>query len=310
MKLLKPRYLTNALIRRHTSDYASLYGAISDVSVTLHKPYSDVFLIMDYIDGPTVQEYVADALQARSLSRPLSPSELDLCRRVLEGVCTALERCERERTPHGDLGPSNMIIDAVHPDRCRLIDFGLNYLLLERVGAMTDVLQLQVYSAPETLEGKQASVAADLYALGHLCLFMCSGGALTTENATYMHDRLWEKHPFVAGLVDDLISRKASVRERFERAKKKKTGSVYADLRVRLQQDFLKEAAVASVHSTRPRVRSVVVSAVVSPLLTVWSLGAQWKALQGEFIEKSRIRYLWAWAPSWPTWWFSGGIVL
>lgn len=295
IKLVKPRYLTNNAILASTRRYASEYTAVAAISARVHEPHGERFLVMDFLEGPTLAEHVDVVVATKSLDKPLTATELLACHDLLSAVCEALRCCEEHGIPHGDIGPSNIIVHGRNPTSCRLIDFGLNYLLLERVGAVTDVLQLQVYTAPETLDGKEASLAADLHSMGHLVLYMVSGGKLTTSNATYLHDRLWERHPSLAALVDDLIARDPETRVRFERATKS-VGSVYADLKLRLEQEFLRETAVLRLQDATPRRRDLVARALFDPLLTVWALWAQRRLIRSEFLERSRIGYLWWWA--------------
>lgn len=115
-----------------------------------------VFLVMDYIEGPS--------LDAESRRRQFEPRELlILGHRVAEGLHAAHAR----GIIHRDLSPDNIILRDGAVEKATIIDFGI--AKDTAAGARTIVgnsfAGKYEYAAPEQLEGR-VDVRSDLYALG------------------------------------------------------------------------------------------------------------------------------------------------
>ncbi len=124
-----------------------------------------VFLVMDYIDGPSI----ADEM----LRRRLEPRELMIiAHRVAEGLVAA----HAQGIVHRDLSPDNVILRGGSPEKATIIDFGI--AKDTAAGARTivgnDFAGKYEYAAPEQMEGK-AEARSDLYALGALLLAAWKG---------------------------------------------------------------------------------------------------------------------------------------
>lgn len=115
-----------------------------------------VFLVMDYIEGPS--------LQAELQRRSFDPRELLIVgHRVAEG----LEAAHRRGIVHRDLSPDNVVLRGGAAERATIIDFGI--AKDTSPGARTivgnDFAGKYEYAAPEQLEGR-SDARSDLYALG------------------------------------------------------------------------------------------------------------------------------------------------
>ncbi len=124
-----------------------------------------VFLVMDYIDGPSI----ADEM----LKRRLEPRELMIiAHRVAEGLVAA----HGQGIVHRDLSPDNVILRGGNPEKATIIDFGI--AKDTAAGARTivgnDFAGKYEYAAPEQMEGR-AEARSDLYALGALLLAAWKG---------------------------------------------------------------------------------------------------------------------------------------
>jgi hypothetical protein len=108
---------------------------------------------------------------------------VDIGRQLLRGLAHAHANC----VLHGDVKPANVLIfhdddddgNAGRP-RAVLSDFGLATLCSEWVGGCTSIAYSGPYCAPEVeiAAGRSYGLAADVWALGHVLLFVLSNGAL------------------------------------------------------------------------------------------------------------------------------------
>ncbi|MEO0574957.1 MAG: protein kinase [Pseudomonadota bacterium] len=143
------------------------------------------FLVMEYVDGMRVDEYV----ESNTLS-------IDATLRLFVQLCDALDYAHRNLVVHRDIKPGNVLVDAqgvVH-----LLDFGVAKLLHDpAAGAPAIVtrpggqLMTPEYSSPEQVRGEIVSVATDVYSLGVLLYRLLSGhspygdAAQTPEKMAY-----------------------------------------------------------------------------------------------------------------------------
>jgi serine/threonine-protein kinase len=147
---------------------ASDFGQLADRSY---------FLILEYIEGPSLQDVIASA--------PL-PARRAL--HIARQIASALEAVHAKGIVHRDVKPQNILLGA--REQVKLIDFGLakvNVQLLstesreavrqgQDLTAVGQVLGTLSYLAPEAMRGMDAVDArADLYALGIILYEMLSG---------------------------------------------------------------------------------------------------------------------------------------
>ena len=119
-----------------------------------------VFLVMDYIDGPSLNDLM---LERRIDEKDL----LIIAHRIAEGLVTT----HANGIVHRDLSPDNIILRDGKPERAVIIDFGI--AKDTATGARTIVgnefAGKYEYAAPEQLDG-HAEARSDIYALGALLL--------------------------------------------------------------------------------------------------------------------------------------------
>lgn len=149
-----------ALMRREEQMRDILHDAVVRYSECSRSDQGQVFLVMDYVAGPSISDVMA--------RRRLEPRELlIIAHRVAEGLVAAHGR----GIVHRDLSPDNIILRDGSPERATIIDFGI--AKDTAAGARTivgnDFAGKYEYAAPEQLEGK-AEPRSDLYALGALLL--------------------------------------------------------------------------------------------------------------------------------------------
>ncbi len=127
------------------------------------------YLVMEYIDGVSIDEYCAS---------------LDL-REVLKlflAVCDAVAYAHRNLIIHRDLKPSNILIDG--SGRPKLLDFGIAKIIDASEEARTVVrLLTPEYASPEQMRGEAHSTATDIYSLGAVLYKLLTGSVSNTADS-------------------------------------------------------------------------------------------------------------------------------
>jgi serine/threonine-protein kinase len=122
------------------------------------------FIATEFRDGGSL----ADAIVAAGRL------PLRRCTRVANEIASGLHALHQREIIHRDIKPSNVMLDA--SGAAALTDFGLArghaYTVLTRPG---QVLGTVDYLAPELIQGKEATPASDMYALGCL-VYECVTG--------------------------------------------------------------------------------------------------------------------------------------
>jgi eukaryotic-like serine/threonine-protein kinase len=136
-----------------------------------------LYLVMEFVDGPTLSEYVAhkgrlDALEAT---------------RITQRIAEALAHCHASKILHLDLKPANIIVTDPYESKVKVLDFGLARLTTGlKVGDAGAVAGTIAYMAPESFSAGVEGLGpkSDLYALGALFYEMLSGGLPYPVNAS------------------------------------------------------------------------------------------------------------------------------
>lgn len=144
------------LMRREEQMRDVVNDAVVRYSECSRTEQGHVFLVMDFIDGPSMNDVM--------MRRRMDPRELMIiAHRVAEGLVAAHSR----GIVHRDLSPDNVVLRDGAPEKAMIIDFGI--AKDTSAGARTIVgnefAGKYEYAAPEQLEGR-AEKRSDLYALG------------------------------------------------------------------------------------------------------------------------------------------------
>ncbi|HEX5656964.1 MAG TPA: serine/threonine-protein kinase [Polyangiales bacterium] len=140
---------------------------------------SGYFLIMEWIDGVNVGEYM-DQLAKSGDAMPWRFAAA-ICVQVLSGLASAHERLDDEGRPapviHRDVTPQNILLGV--NGVVKLTDFGLARAMDRAPMTGPDVVKGKLsYLAPELLFGQPATVNSDLYSLGIVLWEMLAGERL------------------------------------------------------------------------------------------------------------------------------------
>lgn len=144
------------LMRREEQMRDVLNDAVVRYSECSRTDQGHVFLVMDFIDGPSMNDVM--------MRRRMDPRELMIiAHRVAEGLVAAHAR----GIVHRDLSPDNVVLRDGAAEKATIIDFGI--AKDTSAGAKTIVgnefAGKYEYAAPEQLEGR-AEKRSDLYSLG------------------------------------------------------------------------------------------------------------------------------------------------
>ena len=161
----------------------------------LHNFNSDgeiTFLVMEYIDGKTLEEILDDRGTRKLLLEELLPIAL--------GIAAALDHAHTQNPPilHRDIKPSNIMVTG---DRiAKLLDFGIARELKDSMTRLTgkETAGTLLYMSPEQFSGGQPSRAGDIYALG-ATIFECLSGQPPFHRGGIGHQLLNTQPPELPG---------------------------------------------------------------------------------------------------------------
>ncbi len=137
--------------------------------------------------------YSTEHVEGRSLAdilRESGPLELDPCRKILEQVASALDYMHRRSVTHGNLKPSNILLDTGNwariSDPCIMgvLDFPSG----QRAGKV--VSGTPEYMAPEQFRARAVGASADQYALGVIAYECLTGNLPFVGDAPDEFERL------------------------------------------------------------------------------------------------------------------------
>ncbi|NIZ13840.1 serine/threonine-protein kinase, partial [Phaeobacter sp. HF9A] len=164
LKILKQEFSGNedftVLMTREENIREIRHDAVVRYSENHRTPDGRIYLLMDYIEGPALDQKLKDG--------PMPVADLlTICRRVSEG----LQAAHKRNIVHRDLSPDNIILRDDKPEQAVIIDFGI--AKDTNPGAETIVgnefAGKYSYAAPEQMSG-QTDARSDIYSLGALLL--------------------------------------------------------------------------------------------------------------------------------------------
>jgi eukaryotic-like serine/threonine-protein kinase len=127
------------------------------------------FLVMELVQGQPVA----------------GPLPLPRAIAVAIQICDALETAHRAGIIHRDLKPSNIFLAKSNPPQIKLLDFGLATHVPASTGSTDQTLSALTvphsvmgtpqYMAPEQIEGREADVRSDIFALGCVLYELVAG---------------------------------------------------------------------------------------------------------------------------------------
>ncbi|MDD2942766.1 MAG: serine/threonine-protein kinase [bacterium] len=140
------------------------------------------FISMEYVDGITLAERIADTTEKISFNE---------CLEILLEIAKGLEEAHSQQIIHRDLKPANVLIS--HKGEIKLVDFGLARKFEKEHDLTTAGVCVGTpsYLSPEQIQGENVDFRTDLYALGILAFQMATGKLPFTADSWF---ELAEKH--------------------------------------------------------------------------------------------------------------------
>src|SRR5438034_5119226 len=168
IKLLPPSKATDPKLRERFLREARTAAKLSHPNVipihAVEEIGGFVFFAMAYIEGETLTERV----RRRG---PLAPSEGS---RVLRDVAWALAYAHGQGVIHRDVKPDNILIE--NNGRVLVADFGIASVVAGAGALATgEVVGTPEFMSPEQALGEAVDARSDLYSLGIVGYFTCSG---------------------------------------------------------------------------------------------------------------------------------------
>ncbi len=128
----------------------------------------DAYIVMELVDGRPLSVLTA--------AGPLEPSKALL---FAEHIARALEAAHADGIVHRDVKPANAVLveKPGRPEAVKVLDFGISSLGEQTAGLTPagTVMGTPAYIAPEVWNGRPASAASDLYALGAVLFELLTG---------------------------------------------------------------------------------------------------------------------------------------
>lgn len=163
-------------------------------------PDGSPYIVMDYIDGEPIADWVA----ARGLS-------LAGRLRLFNDVCSAVRYAHQSLVIHRDITPSNVLVTA--EGAAKLIDFGIAQPNGAQGASETEKRAeshsyTPGYAAPERLTGEGATVLSDIFSLGRPLADLAGADAETPELAAIIGKATQadpdDRYLSVDALMDDI----------------------------------------------------------------------------------------------------------
>jgi len=168
-----------------TSSETRLLAALNHASlVTLFDAHlvegASNYLVMEYVDGPTLRERIAEggALSSRDVAV------------MARDLAEALHVVHQAGIVHRDIKPSNVLLRRSHVPgeeyRAKLADFGIAYLVdSTRLTTPGTLVGTAAYLSPEQVRGAEPAPASDIYSLGLVLLESLTGDRAFPQTGTH-----------------------------------------------------------------------------------------------------------------------------
>ena len=187
IKRLTPQFSSSPELRDSLTKEARVMARLSDAAIVrlfdLADLSGDLYLVMEYVCGPSLREMIRAGYKA-------PPLELA---RLMGAICQGLSAAHHEGVIHRDLKPSNLLLSLEGAERTaftasktlpknlenaqvKIADFGIAKALADSGTTLTNAFSgTPGYMAPEQFRGETPSPETDVYALGVITCELLTG---------------------------------------------------------------------------------------------------------------------------------------
>ncbi|MFZ3265870.1 MAG: protein kinase [Terriglobales bacterium] len=167
-------------------------GIVAVFDVGEDPETSDPYIVMEYIEGQTLQELLSE----NGKRLPLN----DALRITLE-IAEALDYAHAQGVVHRDIKPANILITK--EGQAKIGDFGIAQLDLAHMTVPGRVIGTPAYMSPEQLEGGPVDGRSDLFSLGGILYSAVTGfSPFQGNNATAVCFQVANREPLEATALD------------------------------------------------------------------------------------------------------------
>ncbi|MFF0521998.1 serine/threonine-protein kinase [Actinomadura nitritigenes] len=158
---------------------------------------ASAYVVSEYVDGPSLQ----DAVKAEGPRRGAALERLAI------DTATALAAVHSAGVVHRDFKPHNVLLG---PDGPRVIDFGIAREVDVTSSLTRGPIGTPAYMAPEQIEGRPATAAADVFSWGATMVFAATGHpAFARDGVQALFHQILSEDPDLSGLdgwLRDLVA--------------------------------------------------------------------------------------------------------
>jgi len=143
------------------------------------------YMVMDYIEGPTLTDYLRETSAAHNF-----PSSTEMISLFLS-ISNAIDYAHQRGLLHRDIKPANILLDQHNTARNSmgepmLTDFGIAKMLGSTADTLTmSTIGTPTYISPEQARGEPGGPSSDIYSLGVILYEMCTGIPPFVEDSVF-----------------------------------------------------------------------------------------------------------------------------
>ena len=179
VKMLPSILVSNKRAYKQLKDEALVAMKLTHPNIVTLRAFEEnsgkPFLVMDYIDGQTLDDYLADSSVGRVVpNAPHGLPEADVIR-LLKPVAAALDYAHAKGVVHRDVKPGNVMI--AKDGTPYVLDFGIAREMQETMTRVTGKLSsgTLLYMSPEQLHGASPKKEQDIYSFAAMAYECLSG---------------------------------------------------------------------------------------------------------------------------------------